>query len=70
MRTAPGRLARNAPFARNVDALFEDFFLTPMSLDSTATGRFPMEPPEDVSDQAEPIPVDRPALAQTTDGHP
>ena len=43
-------LAHMAPFTRNVDALFRDFFLAPMSLDSTATGAFPPDVDTDVDD--------------------
>lgn len=31
------QLAAVAPFTRNVDALFKDFFLSPLSFDATAT---------------------------------
>ena len=45
------KLARTANFARNIDELFKDFFLTPLSLESTdtiggTTQQWLDEPPE------------------------
>ena len=53
------QLAAVAPFTRNVDALFKDFFISPWSLDSTAT----RQPDADTPD----TPAGQQAAAPATD---
>lgn len=61
------RLARTAPFTRNVDALFKDFFLAPMSLDSTATGQLPLDATEEGTPQPASAALDGVNPASTPD---
>ena len=59
------QLAAVAPFTRNVDALFKDFFISPWSLDSTAT----RQPAPDADTPDTPAGQQAAAAAAATD-HP
>lgn len=41
------RLARTDPFARDMDDFFKGFFMTPMAVNSSAAGQFPVDVSED-----------------------
>lgn len=56
------RLAAVAPFTRNVDALFKDFFLGPLSLDGTA----PRQPAPNADITDDPAGQEPPARQQIT----
>lgn len=44
------QLVAVGPFTRNVDALFQDFFHGPLSLDATATGQPALDTDTDIAD--------------------